>query len=133
MGSPHHVNEREQHDPHQIHHVPVGRAAFDTVHVGRAIDALAGLPPQHDQNDHAEDDVHEMEEGERQVEHVEGVGRQVDAGSKLGCVFKTLTRANDEVVKFDVLCRLDTSAEVDVYKNGGILQKFAKDVIALGK
>ena len=44
-----------------------------------------------------------------------------------------MTRANGEVVKFDVLCRLDTSAEVDVYTNGGILQKFAKDVIALGK
>jgi len=41
-----------------------------------------------------------------------------------------MTRANGEVVKFTVLCRLDTSAEVDVYKNGGILQKFAKDVIA---
>ena len=44
-----------------------------------------------------------------------------------------MTRANGEVVKFPVICRLDTSAEVDVYKNGGILQKFAKDVIALGK
>ena len=44
-----------------------------------------------------------------------------------------MTRANGEVVKFDVLCRLDTTAEVDVYKNGGILQKFAKDVIASGK
>ncbi len=41
-----------------------------------------------------------------------------------------MTRANGEVVKFDVLCRLDTSAEVEVYKAGGILQKFAKDVIA---
>ncbi|WP_419765917.1 MAG: Fe/S-dependent 2-methylisocitrate dehydratase AcnD [Arcobacter sp.] len=41
-----------------------------------------------------------------------------------------MTRANGEVVKFPVLCRLDTSAEVDVYTNGGILQKFAKDVIA---
>ena len=41
-----------------------------------------------------------------------------------------MTRANGEVVKFSVLCRLDTSAEVEVYKNGGILQKFAKDVIA---
>jgi len=41
-----------------------------------------------------------------------------------------MTRANGEVVKFTVLCRLDTTAEVDVYKNGGILQKFAKDVIA---
>lgn len=44
-----------------------------------------------------------------------------------------MTRANGEVVKFNVLCRLDTSAEVDVYKNGGILQKFAKDVIASSK
>lgn len=41
-----------------------------------------------------------------------------------------MTRANGEVVKFSVLCRLDTSAEVEVYKNGGILQKFAKDVIS---
>jgi len=44
-----------------------------------------------------------------------------------------MTRANGDVVKFTVLCRLDTSAEVDVYKNGGILQKFAKDVIASSK
>jgi aconitate hydratase len=43
-----------------------------------------------------------------------------------------MTRANGEVVKFPVTCRLDTSAEVDVYKNGGILQKFAKDVVASG-
>ena len=44
-----------------------------------------------------------------------------------------MTRACGEVVKFSVLCRLDTTAEVDVYKNGGILQKFAKDVIASSK
>ena len=44
-----------------------------------------------------------------------------------------MTRENGEVVKFTVLCRLDTTAEVDVYKNGGILQKFAKDVIASSK
>lgn len=44
-----------------------------------------------------------------------------------------MTRANGEVVKFPVTCRLDTSSEVDVYKNGGILQKFAKDVIASSK
>lgn len=41
-----------------------------------------------------------------------------------------MTRANGEKVEFPVLCRLDTSAEVEVYKAGGILQKFAKDVIA---
>ena len=44
-----------------------------------------------------------------------------------------MTRANGEVVKFPVLCRLDTSAEVEVYKAGGILQKFAKDVITSSK
>jgi len=44
-----------------------------------------------------------------------------------------MTRSCGEVVKFSVLCRLDTTAEVDVYKNGGILQKFAKDVIASSK
>jgi aconitate hydratase len=44
-----------------------------------------------------------------------------------------MTRKNGEVVKFPVTCRLDTSSEVDVYKNGGILQKFAKDVIASSK
>lgn len=43
-----------------------------------------------------------------------------------------MTRANGDKVEFDVLCRLDTSAEVEVYTNGGILQKFAKDVIAEG-
>ncbi|RXJ65522.1 Fe/S-dependent 2-methylisocitrate dehydratase AcnD [Halarcobacter ebronensis] len=41
-----------------------------------------------------------------------------------------MTRANGAQVKFTVLCRLDTSAEVEVYKAGGILQKFAKDVVA---
>ncbi|MCV6607832.1 MAG: Fe/S-dependent 2-methylisocitrate dehydratase AcnD [Campylobacterales bacterium] len=41
-----------------------------------------------------------------------------------------MTRANGEIVKIPVLCRLDTSAEVAVYNAGGILQKFAKDVIA---
>ena len=39
-----------------------------------------------------------------------------------------------KLLNSDVLCRLDTSAEVDVYKNGGILQKFTlKDVIASSK
>ena len=44
-----------------------------------------------------------------------------------------MTRANGEKVEFKVTCRLDTSAEVEVYKAGGILQKFAKDVIAESK
>ena len=40
-----------------------------------------------------------------------------------------MTRANDEVVKIPVTCRLDTSAEVEIYNAGGILQKFAKDFV----
>lgn len=40
-----------------------------------------------------------------------------------------MTRANGEVVKIPVTCRLDTSAEVEVYNAGGILQKFAKDFV----
>ncbi|AXX93347.1 Fe/S-dependent 2-methylisocitrate dehydratase AcnD [Malaciobacter molluscorum LMG 25693] len=41
-----------------------------------------------------------------------------------------MTKANGVKVEIPVTCRLDTSAEVEVYKAGGILQKFAKDVIA---
>jgi len=44
-----------------------------------------------------------------------------------------MVKANGEKVKIPVICRLDTSAEVEVYKAGGILQKFAKDVIANNK
>ena len=41
-----------------------------------------------------------------------------------------MTRKNGEKVEIPVTCRLDTSAEVDVYNAGGILQKFAKDFVA---
>ncbi|AXH10659.1 Fe/S-dependent 2-methylisocitrate dehydratase AcnD [Malaciobacter halophilus] len=41
-----------------------------------------------------------------------------------------MTRENGEKVDIPVTCRLDTSAEVEVYKAGGILQKFAKEVVA---
>jgi len=41
-----------------------------------------------------------------------------------------MTRKNAEVVEIPVTCRLDTSAEVEVYNAGGILQKFAKDFVA---
>jgi len=41
-----------------------------------------------------------------------------------------MTRANGDVVNIPVTCRLDTSAEVEVYNAGGILQKFAKDFVA---
>ncbi len=41
-----------------------------------------------------------------------------------------MTRANGTSVDIPVICRLDTSAEVEVYNAGGILQKFAKDFVA---
>ncbi|MBE0491483.1 MAG: Fe/S-dependent 2-methylisocitrate dehydratase AcnD [Sulfurospirillum sp.] len=40
-----------------------------------------------------------------------------------------MKRKNGEKVQIEVTCRLDTSAEVEVYNAGGILQKFAKDVV----
>jgi aconitate hydratase len=33
------------------------------------------------------------------------------------------------VVKVPVTCRLDTAAEVHVYKAGGVLQRFAQDFL----
>ena len=50
-----------------------------------------------------------------------------------GSLTVIMTRANGEVVNIPVTCRLDTSAEVEVYNAGGILQKFAKDFVAAGK
>lgn len=41
-----------------------------------------------------------------------------------------MTRSNGEKVEIPVTCRLDTTAEVEVYSAGGILQKFAKDFVA---
>lgn len=41
-----------------------------------------------------------------------------------------MTRANGQKVEIPVTCRLDTTAEVEVYNAGGILQKFAKDFVA---
>jgi aconitate hydratase len=43
-----------------------------------------------------------------------------------------MTRKNGEQVEIGLTCRLDTSAEVEVYMAGGILQKFAKDVMRGG-
>ncbi len=40
-----------------------------------------------------------------------------------------IKRANGDVVEVPVTSRLDTAAEVDVYKAGGVLQKFAKDFL----
>ena len=47
-----------------------------------------------------------------------------------GTLKVVMTRANGKKVEFDVTCRLDTTAEVEVYNAGGILQKFAKDFVA---
>ena len=40
-----------------------------------------------------------------------------------------INRRNGEVVKVPVTCRLDTAAEVHVYKAGGVLQRFAQDFL----
>lgn len=40
-----------------------------------------------------------------------------------------VNRRNGEVVKVPVNCRLDTAADVSVYKAGGVLQRFAKDFL----
>ncbi|MGP9824663.1 Fe/S-dependent 2-methylisocitrate dehydratase AcnD [Ectopseudomonas khazarica] len=40
-----------------------------------------------------------------------------------------VNRQNGEVLKVPVTCRLDTAADVSVYKAGGVLQRFAKDFL----
>ena len=40
-----------------------------------------------------------------------------------------INRKNGERVEVPVTCRLDTAAEVNVYKAGGVLQRFAKDFL----
>jgi len=40
-----------------------------------------------------------------------------------------VNRRNGEVVRVPVTCRLDTAADVSVYKAGGVLQRFAKDFL----
>ncbi len=39
-------------------------------------------------------------------------------------------RKNGDVERVPALCRLDTAEELSVYSSGGILQKFAKDLMA---
>jgi len=72
--------------------VPVGGAAFQAVRVVAAIDALPRLHPEDGEDHHAEDDVHEVEEGQRDVEHVEGVGRHRNAGAEFFRIFENLDR-----------------------------------------
>lgn len=40
-----------------------------------------------------------------------------------------VNRRNGEIVEVPVTCRLDTAADVSVYKAGGVLQRFAKDFL----
>jgi len=40
-----------------------------------------------------------------------------------------ISRRDGEVVRVPVTCRLDTAADVSVYKAGGVLQRFAKDFL----
>ncbi|MBE0483990.1 MAG: Fe/S-dependent 2-methylisocitrate dehydratase AcnD [Bacterioplanes sp.] len=49
--------------------------------------------------------------------------------SPRGDVELVITRASGDVVNVPMTCRLDTAAEVAVYKAGGVLQKFAQDFL----
>ena len=40
-----------------------------------------------------------------------------------------INRRNGEVVEVPVICRLDSAAEVETYKAGGVLQRFAKEFL----
>ena len=40
-----------------------------------------------------------------------------------------INRRNGEIVEVPVICRLDTAAEVETYKAGGVLQRFAKEFL----
>ncbi|SFW99028.1 Fe/S-dependent 2-methylisocitrate dehydratase AcnD [Marinospirillum alkaliphilum] len=46
-----------------------------------------------------------------------------------GTMTLVINRKNGEQVKVPMLCRLDTAAEVRVYKAGGVLQRFAQDFL----
>ncbi|TFH90605.1 Fe/S-dependent 2-methylisocitrate dehydratase AcnD [Vibrio ouci] len=52
---------------------------------------------------------------------------EITPGADLALV---VTRTNGEKVDVPVTCRLDTEDEVNVYKAGGVLQRFAQDFLA---
>jgi aconitate hydratase len=52
---------------------------------------------------------------------------EITPGADLALV---VTRTNGAKVDVPVTCRLDTEDEVNVYKAGGVLQRFAQDFIA---
>lgn len=47
-----------------------------------------------------------------------------------GEVSLIVSRQNGETVKCSVICRLDSDAEVEIYRAGGVLQQFAKKFLA---
>ena len=71
------------------------------------------------------------DEENRHTYHIDGsetyeVVGEIEPRSSL---YVVMTRKNGEIVQIPLTCRLDTSAEVEVYNAGGILQKFAKDFV----
>ncbi|MFA0441874.1 Fe/S-dependent 2-methylisocitrate dehydratase AcnD [Vibrio sp. 10N.286.49.C2] len=55
------------------------------------------------------------------------VAGNIDAGGDVALI---ITRTNGERVDVPVTCRLDTEDEVNVYRAGGVLQRFAQDFLA---
>ncbi|WP_428773545.1 Fe/S-dependent 2-methylisocitrate dehydratase AcnD [Vibrio sp.] len=55
------------------------------------------------------------------------VAGEITPGGDLALV---ITRKNGEKLDVPVLCRLDTKDELEVYKAGGVLQRFAQDFLA---
>ena len=57
---------------------------------------------------------------------IPGINDQIKPGQQLRVIAR---RANGEQVEFDVLCRIDTSNEVDYFKAGGILHYVLRDML----
>lgn len=76
--SSHDVDQGKQDQPDQVDHVPVGGPRFHPRMLPVAVAPSVGLHRHRRQDHHAHDDVHEVEEGQRQIEHVELVRAQPD-------------------------------------------------------
>ena len=59
--------------------------------------------------------------------HAEAVEGELKPGNSMTLV---INRRNGEVLRVPMLSRLDTAAEVEVYKAGGVLQRFAQEFLA---
>lgn len=53
--------------------------------------------------------------------------------SARGQMTLVIHRQNGEIDKVPMICRLDTEEEVETYKAGGVLQRFAQDFLASSK